>query len=238
MKPGCTSVDTAAACSPSGREGGDPVLVDVDLGAHAQQRRDGRDEAVLAAPDDPDRPPGDQAGYQVGEGFVAVALEAGLGTSQRRDALDDDAPVGGQLDPGPHALEEQGELEHLGFGGGVADDRLALRQGGRQQGRLRGADARVGELDDGAPEAAAPGADALVGHLDLGAEGLERLDVEVDRAPAYPVAADHGHKSFARQVQQRAEQQHGDPVEPAERKRHLGLGLFRRGDLELAVRPG
>ena len=72
--------------------------------------------------------------------------------------------------------------------------------------RLGGAHARVGQLDDGPPEAAAAGPDPLVGHLYLRAQGLEGLDVEVDRPPADPVAANQGHERFAREVQQRTEQ--------------------------------
>ena len=86
-----------------------------------------------------------------------------------------------------------------------------------KQGRLGGTDARVGQLDDAAPQPAATGGDALVGHLDLGAQRAQRVDVEVDRPAAELIAADPGHERLAGQVQQRPEQQHGNPVEAAER---------------------
>ena len=81
----------------------------------------------------------------------------------------------------------------------------------------------------------ATGPDPLIGDLDLGAEGLEGLDVEIDGPTADPVAAHQRYERFPGQVQQRPEQEDGYPVEPAEGKRYLWLGLFGRGDLELAV---
>ena len=143
-----------------------------------------------------------------------------------RHAFDDDAPVGAQLDARAHALQEQRQLEHLRLGGGAPDHRLALGQRGRQQRRLGGADARVGELDDAAAQPAATGRDALVGHLDLGAEGPQGLDVEVDGPAAELVAADAWHEGLAGQMQQGPEQQHGNPVEPAERQRNRRVDLL------------
>ena len=130
--------------------GADPVVVDVDAGAHAVQRVDGGHEAVLVAAADAHLPAGHQAGREVAEGLEAVALQASLGPVERLDAFDDEAAVGAQRDVGAHALQEQRQLDHLGLGRGVVDHRAALGQHGRQHHRLGGADRRVGERDAGA----------------------------------------------------------------------------------------
>ena len=49
MKPGWVSVCTAPDRSPSGRRRGDPLVGDVEPGAHPRQRRDRRDQPVLRA---------------------------------------------------------------------------------------------------------------------------------------------------------------------------------------------
>ena len=85
-----------------------------------------------------------------------------------------------------------------------------------KQGRLGGAHARVGQLDDGAPQAGSSGPRSLVGHLHLGAQGPQGVDVEVNRPASQLIAADSGHEGLAGEVQERAEQQHRDAVEPAE----------------------
>ena len=87
MKPGCTSVCTAAARRPSGRRGRHAVVVHVDPGAHAHEGGDGGHQAVLTASDHPDLAAGQQAGHQVAERLVAVTLKAGAGTPQSRHTL-------------------------------------------------------------------------------------------------------------------------------------------------------
>ncbi len=179
-------------------------------------------------PDHPHLAARQQAGHQVAERLVAVALQAGAGAAQPRHALDHDAAVRAELDAGAHALQEQRQLEDLGLGRRPPDDRFALGQGRRQQRRLGGPHARVGQLDDGAPQATAAGRDALVGHLHLGAQGAQGVDVEVHRPAPELVAADSRHERLAGEVQERAEQQHRDAVEPAEGQRHRRIDLCGR----------
>ena len=101
-----------------------------------------------------------------------------------RHALDDDAPVGAELDLRAHPLQEQRELDDLRLGGRVAQHGLALGEDGGKQHRLGRADARVGQRDARAVQLGRLGADPGRPVADLGAEGLQRLDVEVDRAAA------------------------------------------------------
>ncbi len=124
--------------------------------------------------------------------------QPGRGAAQLLDALDDDAAVGGQLDHRAHALEEQREFDDLGLHGRALDDRLALGQDGGHQDGLGRADARVGERDAGAVEAGGLGGDAALVLDDLRAHLAQRLEVEVDRAAADRVAADHRHERLAR----------------------------------------
>ena len=149
---------------PVGRRGLDVLVGDLEAGAHAVQRGDGGDQAVLGAAVHPHLAAGDQAGHQVAEGLVAVALRA---WSRRR--VSDSTPSmmnlrpGRQLDPGAHALEEQRQLDDLGLGGRVAQHGAALGQRGGEQHGLGGADARVRQLDAGAAQPGGLGGDAVVG---------------------------------------------------------------------------
>ena len=154
-----------------------------------------------------------------------------------RHALDDDAPVGAELDVGAHPLQEQRELDDLRLGGRVAQHGLALGEDRGQQHGLGRADARVGQRDARAVQPGRLGGDPGRPVGDLGAEGLERVDVEVDRPPPDGVAADQRDERLAGQVQQRAEHQDRDAVEAGE-----GLGDSRSylapgGDRDLAVLP-
>jgi hypothetical protein len=56
--------------------------------------------------------------------------------------------------------------------------------------------------------------------------------MEVDRPVADPVPTDTRDPGLARQVEQRPEQEDGDPVEPAELQWDGGAGRVRRGDGE------
>ena len=73
------------------------------------------------------------------------------------------------------------------------------------------------------------GGDAVGLDLDLGAHLLQRGDVEVDRAPPDAVAADERDERLVGPVQERAEQQDRDPVEPGELERHARAWARRSG---------
>ena len=145
---------------------------------------------------------------------------------ERLDALDHEPAVGPQRDLRAHALQEQGQLHHLGLGGRVVDHRAALGQHGAEEHRLGGADGGVREGDPRAAEPARHASgDPLGLHLHLGAHLLEGADVEVDRAPSDAVAADQGHERLVGTVEQRAQEEDRDPVEPGELERHPGVRL-------------
>ena len=74
------------------------------------------------------------------------------------------------------------------------------------------------------------GRDPVVGHLHLGAQGPQGVDVEVNRPASQLIAAYSGHERLAGEVQERAEQQHRDAVEPAEGQRHRRIHLGGRRD--------
>ncbi len=63
------------------------------------------------------------------------------------------------------------------------------------------------------------GGDAVGLDLDLGAHLLQRGDVEVDRAAPDAVAADERDERLVGPVEERAEQQDRDPVQPGELER-------------------
>ena len=71
--------------------------------------------------------------------------------------------------------------------------------------------------------------DAVGLHLHLGAHLLERRHVEVDGAAPDAVAADEGHEGLVGPMEQGAEQQDRDAVEPGELERHAG-GRLGHGD--------
>ena len=126
---------------------------------------------------------------------------------------------GWQLDAGAHALEEQGQLDHLGLDRGVLEDRAALGHRRGEQDRLGGADAGEGEGEVGALQPEGLGLQPVGGHLHLGTELAEGADVVVDRPGADAVAADEGDEGLADAVQQRADHQDGHPVQAGVRHR-------------------
>ena len=76
MNPGWVSVCTADGPQLGGA-GADPLVVDVEVGAHALERVDGRDHAVLVAAADAHLAARHEPGHQVAEGLEAVALQVG-----------------------------------------------------------------------------------------------------------------------------------------------------------------
>ncbi len=141
---------------PAGRGRGDPLVGDVEMGAHPGQGGDRGHQPVLRAAVHADLAAGDQPGDQVGEGLEAVAGQPGGRGLELAHALDHDAPVRAELDLRPHPLQEQRELDDLRLGGRVAQHGLALGEDGGQQHGLGGADARVRQRDARAVQAASP----------------------------------------------------------------------------------
>ncbi len=233
---------------------GHAVLADVEGGAHSPEGGQGGDQPVLLAAGDPDAPTGGQAGRQVGESFDAVPAQALPGAVKVGRALDDVTAVRPHLDPGAHALEEQGQLDHLGLDGGIVQHRAAFGHRRGEQHRLGGAHARERQADAGALEPGGLGLDDVVGHVDLGAEGAERVEVEVQGPPTDGVSAREGHDHVTEPVQQGADHEdryavearvpdgHGAGVHPAGVDGHavalLGdagadRGQHARGDLDV-----
>ena len=150
MSGGCQSVMNpgwVSVCTADGRSWAALALIHSSLMSKSAPIR----WSVLMAvtmrswlqPADPHLAAGHEPGDEVAEGLEAVALQVGGGAGQRLDALDHEAAVGAQRDVGAHALEEQRQLDDLGLGGGVVDDRAALGEHRGQQHGLGGAHRRV-----------------------------------------------------------------------------------------------
>ena len=153
MKPGCVLVWTAV-----GRSSAGPTVMpssSIPKGcAHPPQRRDRCDESCLRAAGHADRPARDEAGDQVGKGLDPIAADSLARSGEGLFPLDHEAPVGLQLDPGAHALQEERQLDDLGLDRRVLEHGPAVRGRGGEQHRLGRADAREGQSDPGAVQAA------------------------------------------------------------------------------------
>ena len=97
---------------------------------------------------------------------------------------------GRPLHLGTHLAQERDQVVDLGLLGRGPDDRVALCQG-RGEHRVLGAHhGDLGERDLAATEPARSLREVVaIAVLDLGAQRPHRVDVQVDRAPADPVAA-------------------------------------------------
>ena len=181
------------------------------------------------------------AGHGTGDderaGLDPIRDDPMLGAAQALAALDLDGVRVGPLDLGAHLLQERDEVVDLGLLRRRTDDRVALGEGRREH-RVLGAHHRhERETDLAAAQPARGGREVVaVPVVDRCTERAHRLDVEVDRPPADPVAARVADDDPAEPRQERPEQH--------EARAHLGGRLERdeqpldvaRGDL-VDVRP-
>ena len=175
---------------------------------------------------------GDRGRHHEGPGLDAVGDHAMLGAAQALAALDLDGVGRRPLDRGAHLLEERDEVVDLGLLGGGPDDRVPVGEGRREHRVLRAHDRHEGERD-GRPAQPTRGRGEVVAVavVDRGAQRPHRVDVQVDRPTADPVAARVADDDPAEPGEERAEQDEARP--------HLGRGLERheeplhvtRGDL-------
>jgi hypothetical protein len=89
------------------------------------------------------------------------------------------------------------EILHVGFAGGVADDRLAFCQDGGHQGALRGRHAAFVEEDVSTvkPVRGLQADDVVRAYF--GAHGLERLDVGIDASTTDSVTSGAGNRRLS-----------------------------------------
>ncbi len=141
-------------------------------------------------------------------------------------------------DRGPHRHEERDEVVDLRFLGGRADRGATLGERRREHGVLGAHDRHERERD--VATAQPPGRlreVVAVAVVDLGAERPHRLDVEVHRSPADPVAARVADDDLAEPREQRPEQDEARAHPRGGFQRHEQPVDVARGDL-VDVRAG
>ena len=156
------------------------ALDDVEEGAEVVARRAGqRDPAT-----------GHGAGDDERAGFDAVGDDAVLRATQTTLAVDLDGVRVGALDLRAHLLQEHDQVVDLGFLRGGADHGMAVGKRGREHRVLGAHDRHEREADLAAPQSTRRRREVVaVSILDLRAERPHRVDVEVHRPAADPVAA-------------------------------------------------
>ncbi len=142
-------------------------------------------------------------------GLDAIRQHPVAGAAQRAHAVDDDAVGAGAGDLRAHAVEEVGEIDHLGLARGVLEHRRAL---GQRRGHHQVLGAGHGDQVHhqlGTLEAFGTRLDVAVFDRDVGAHLLQAVDVQVDRARADGTAAGQRHLGLAEAGQQRPQHQDG-----------------------------
>src|SRR5690606_29043724 len=94
---------------------------------------------------------------------------------------------------------------------------------------------RVRQFQAGPVEPFRLGEHAVLADLHVGAHRAQRVHVEVDRPPPDRVAADQRHERLPRQVEQRAEHEDRNAVQPGERVGHPGPDLRPALDPDLRL---
>jgi hypothetical protein len=154
---------------------------------------------------DRDLTAGDTARHQDGPRFDAVPHHLVLDRCQALDPVDLDRRRPRARDLRAHAVEECRQVADLRLAGGVVEHRLTLRQHGRREQVLGGADTREVEHDAGAAQRLTPRLDETVHDLEVGAHGLQAAEVHVELAAADVVAAGHRDSRLAAARQQRSQ---------------------------------
>ena len=169
--------------------GPQPVGLLGDLDPGGRQLADQHVHVVGATVLDHHLPAGQAGGDQEGGHHQPVGDDGVGGRVERVDPLDLDARGARPGDPGPHGVEEVGQVPHLGLAGGVLDDGGPL---GQHRGHQHVVGAGVAGVLEHHPVAHQPGhrrhrrvdpaLDVAVGRGERGAHRLEGVEVHVDRA--------------------------------------------------------
>ena len=171
-------------------------------------------------------PAGQGPGHEEGSGLDPVGDDLVAGAAELLDALDAHRLLADPVDPRPHLHQELAEVGDLRLEGAVAEDGLALGQGGGHDQVLGSGHRLLLELDRRAGELVGLGLDVAVLEVDGRAELLEPVDVEVDGPRADGTAPGQGDDGLPEARQERAEDEDGRPHRP-----HQLVGGFVRGDL-------
>src|SRR6266508_1254829 len=137
-----------------------------------------------------------------------VGTDGVLATAQPLDPADLQAVGADPGDPGAERVQEAAEVLHVGLAGGVADDRLAIGHGGRDDGVLGGRHRRLVEEHLAAAQPARLQLQRATLEIGGHAERPEGQQVRVEAPPADAVTARRGQHAAAGPRQQRAGQQH------------------------------
>ena len=158
------------------------------------------------------------------------------GAAEPVDALDPEHVRADALDLGAERDEKPAEILDVGLAGGVADDRLPLREDGGHDRVLRPHHRGLVEVQACSDQPLGPEVVGAV-EVELDAELGERVDVGVEPPAADHVAAGRRHDGPAVPREQRAGEQKRGANLPAEVGVELGLRHARAVDANL-VRPG
>ena len=200
------AADDAEGVVPDGLEDRPGILQLLDDGLEVG-RLDAGEEDVA---------PGQGPGDEEGPGLDPVGDDLVAGAAELPDALDPDRLLADPVDLGPHLDQELAEVGDLGLEGAVAEDGLALGQGGGHDQVLGPGHRLLLELDGRARELVGLGLDVAVLEADGRPELLQAADVEVDRPRADGAAAGQGDDGLAEAGQERAEDEDGRPHGPDE----------------------
>ena len=210
-------------CQPlAGAEKGNGPGVHFEPAADLSQRIQERDQGGLIRPFDAKPTAGRDGRHREGRHFDTVANRVVVRAMKPVHALDDDLPVGIDLNEGAHLLQEEHRIDDLRLHRRVVDHGRPFRQACREDRVLGGADTGVGERYHGTPKPIRLGGIAVVVLVDFRPHLPQQVDVEVDGPFSDVATADHGHPGRARPMEQRRDQQDGDPVDP-------GIALADRG---------
>ena len=189
----------------------DGIALHLDLHAAIAQRGEHRMHVVGAGAHQLDIAPCDRGGAGIAARLDAVGHD-GIGSAvQTRLAGDDQAIGADALDLRAHRDEQLAEVDDFRLARGIFHDAGAVRQHGGHQRVFGGADRHDRESEGAAGQAAIGRARLHIARCDLDdcAEGLQRFQMQVDRAVADRAAAGQGDRRFARAGEQRAEHEDG-----------------------------
>ena len=190
----------------------DALVRHLELAAHLAEHVQERDHLRLGRALDEDVAVRGKRGGRPGRGLDTVGQRRVRVALQLLDAFNAEGAVHVHGNNRAHLLQHAYQIHDLRLGGRARQFGLALGQHGRQQRLLGGAHRRVGQVDLRSMQAVGRGdVDAvLVLLVHRGAQLAQRLQMEVDRAPADRAAAQCRNERLAQTVHERAGEQDRD----------------------------